>query len=92
MNAQEIENLIINNGGVEKLVDGELDEIIPAYEIVDKKGDREGGGEYSMKVFHFKEANVFLKVTGFYSSYHGTDWNEEIEEVKPVEKTVTVYE
>ena len=30
--------------------------------------------------------------TGYYSSYNGTDWNNDFEEVKPVQKTITVYE
>ena len=55
-------------------------------------GDKEGGGEYSEKVFYFEKHNVYLKVTGFYSSYNGTDWNNDWTEVFPKEKLITVYE
>lgn len=61
-------------------------------EVVDEKGDCEGGGDYSMKVFHFKDHNCFIKVTGFYSSYNGTDWDSDWKEVAPKEKLITVYE
>jgi hypothetical protein len=60
--------------------------------IVDECGDREGGGDYSMVVRHFKDYGVYIRQTGFYSSYNGTDWNNDFTEVKPTEKTITVYE
>lgn len=60
--------------------------------IVDEEGDTEGGGEYSMVVRHFKNLDVYVKQTGFYSSYNGTDWNDDFTIVKPVEKTITVFE
>jgi len=61
-------------------------------EIVASQGDCEGGGEYAMNVFYFKKYDVYLQITGFYSSYHGTDWDKAIIEVKPQQRTVTVYE
>lgn len=60
--------------------------------IVAEEGDYEGGGEYSMVVRHFKDLDVYVMQTGFYSSYNGTDWNDDFTIVKPVEKTITVYE
>lgn len=60
--------------------------------IIHSEGDREGGGDYSCVVRHFEDHNVYIQVTGYYSSYNGTDWDSEFSEVKPVERTVTFYE
>lgn len=60
--------------------------------IVDGKGDTEGGGDYSMVVRHFKNLDVYIRQTGFYSSYNGTDWNNDFTIVNPVQKTITVFE
>ena len=40
----------------------------------------------------FKNLDIYVKQTGFYSSYNGTDWNDDFTIVKPVEKTITVFE
>lgn len=62
-------------------------------EIEQYGGEGQGDTWYSIK--HFVDHNIFIKVSGFYSSYNGTDfydgWNE-CSEVKPQQKTVTVYE
>lgn len=61
---------------------------------VDQYGG-EGEGENWWSVKHFVDHNVFIKVSGFYQSYNGTEFYngwEECSEVKPVEKVVTVYE
>lgn len=60
--------------------------------IVDEKGDCEGGGDFSMVVRYFENFGIYIRETGYYSSYNGTDWNNDFEEVKPVQKTITVYE
>jgi hypothetical protein len=60
--------------------------------IVDEEGDTEGGGDFSMVVRHFKDLDVYVRQTGFYSSYNGTDWYNDFTIVKPVEKTITVFE
>lgn len=53
----------------------------------------EGQGETWYTIKHFVDHDVYIRTDGFYSSYNGTDfydgWGEE---VKPVQKTVTVYE
>lgn len=54
-------------------------------------GEGKGNEWYSIKFF--KDHNVYIRTDGFYSSYHGTDFVDGYgEEVKPVEKTVTVFE
>lgn len=60
--------------------------------IVHEEGDCEGGGDYSCVVRYFEEHDVYIQVTGFYSSYEGTEWDGEFEQVFPKEKTITVYE
>lgn len=55
----------------------------------------EGEGERWHSVKHFVDHDVYIKVTGHYSSYNGTDfWDEwdACREVKPQEKTITVYQ
>ena len=59
--------------------------------IVHEEGDCEGGGDHSEVVRHFTDHNVYIQVTGYYSSYNGTDWDGNFTEVSPKEKTITVY-
>ena len=59
------------------------------FNLVYAEGGGEGDGDYAERVFQHE--NVFVKITGYYSSYEGTDWDE-ISEVQPKQKTVTVYE
>lgn len=42
-------------------------------------------------VLYFKEHDIYVKVSGYYSSYNGTEWST-LREVKPKEKTIIVYE
>ena len=59
---------------------------------VSAKGGYEGGGEDAERVVHFVDHNIYIMETGFYSSYNGTDWEGDFTEVKPAQKTITVYE
>jgi len=56
----------------------------------------EGEGDYWESVKYFPDDNVYIKVKGYYSSYEGIEFDGKYEdccsEVKPVEKTITVYE
>lgn len=55
----------------------------------------EGQGDHQhmvFKVLDFAGGARFFKKTGYYSSFDGGEWDGDFEEVKPVEKTVTVYE
>jgi hypothetical protein len=65
--------------------------IVGEVEIVHEEGDTEGGGDHSEVVVHFKDHNIFLRATGFYSSYNGTEWDSDLTEVEPYEKMVTFY-
>lgn len=54
----------------------------------------EGMGDNWWSIIHFKDHDVYLKVHGHYASYHGVDFYgwDDVREVRPQEKTVTVYE
>lgn len=68
-------------------------EVFGKSELVEEEGGYEGAGEYVSRVRHFIDHNVYIRIEGFYSSYNGTDWDgHEYEEVKPAQKTITVYE
>lgn len=62
--------------------------------VVDEEGGYEGGGDYAEKVFEFKcngDPIAYVRVTGFYSSYEGTDWGDNWEFVVPREVMVIQY-
>lgn len=43
------------------------------------------------RIVYFPGFNIYVKFTGHYSSYSGTEWHELFDEVKPETKTETVY-
>ena len=60
-------------------------------EVEQRGGEGQGDRWYTIK--YFKDHDVYIKTKGFYSSYNGTDFYYGFgEEVKPTQKTVTVYE
>jgi hypothetical protein len=64
-------------------------------EVVESEGGYEGGGESASRVFAIVNSRDdrlgYFKITGFYSSYNGTEWDDEIEVVYPHEVLVTQY-
>lgn len=55
--------------------------------------DREGGDYDTMvTVQHFKDHNVYISLSGYYSSQEGTTWDGDFKQVFPKQKTITVYE
>jgi hypothetical protein len=53
----------------------------------------EGEGDRWWTVKHFVDHDVYIKTRGYYSSYNGTDFYYGLgTEVKPTEKTITVFE
>lgn len=63
-------------------------------EEVDSYGGEDCGSTY-YSIKHFKDHDVYIKVSGWYQSHYGTDfgdWEEACQEVKPKVKQVTVYE
>ncbi len=61
------------------------------YQLVHSVGGGEGEGDMVQRIFYFEQWNTYLAFTGYYSSYHGTDWSNYIGIVKPVDRIVTVY-
>jgi hypothetical protein len=67
---------------------------LPSWEEVDQVGGEDEGSHWH-SVKYFKDHDVYIKVTGWYSSYNGTDfedWDEACSEVRPQEKVITVWE
>ena len=62
-------------------------------EIVDSDATHENEDSMCYQVYHFKEHGVYIKWSGFYSSYDGVDWDYEYPlEVVPKLITKTIYE
>ena len=61
-------------------------------EVIEAVGNHEGAGEHAHTVRYFKKHDVYIKIEGFYSSYHGCDWSEDYIIVRPAKKTITVFE
>lgn len=63
------------------------------FDLVDEHGgEDEGSNWYNIR--YFPDHDIYVKVQGYYQSYNGTsfdDWGD-VTEVRPVEKTITVYE
>lgn len=81
-----VENFAYEDYDSKELGLGEIEEI--------HQQGGEGEGSHWESVKYFKDHNIYIKVTGFYSSYNGTDFDgwSDCSEVKPIEKTITVYE
>lgn len=56
-------------------------------------GEEQGSDWYSVQ--HFIDHDIYIKVSGYYSSYEGTDFSDgwdSCEQVTPQQRTITVYE
>src|ERR1035437_10599719 len=95
MNYQELKTKIeevIENTSLDEFVNEDFDKnLLPSFTIVHTEGDCEGGGEYSEKVFRFTEDNLYVKFTGFYTSYEGTDWDGDFNQVFRFQKFIQSY-
>ena len=62
-------------------------------EEVEQEGGMDEGSNWT-SVKHFKDHDVYICVSGFYSSGNGTDFDGwfDCTEVRPTQKTITVYE
>lgn len=101
MNFQEIKELIeqlkekeietdYDDTFMEKLMYNDAPSDFPPYTIVYIKGGGEGEGESVVRVLKF-ENDIYIKFTGYYYSYDGTTWDDEITQVYPAQETITVY-
>lgn len=82
-NMHEVEDML--GYDTQKLNLGEIEEVA-------SRGG-EGEGEDYHHVWHFKDHDVYLMLSGWYQSYHGTDYDgwDSVSQVFPKKKTVTVY-
>lgn len=93
MNFQELSE-IIKDLGVSSVAREDFNKEDLDMELVHSQGGYEGDGEYAERVFEHDNGGekIYIKITGFYSSYNGTDWDSDFEQVQPKQKTITVYE
>jgi hypothetical protein len=73
--------------------DKDIPDIGKMTEIAQEGGEGQGETWYSVK--YFPDHDVYIRIDGFYSSYHGATFDngwDECYEVRPKEKTITVYE
>lgn len=62
--------------------------------VVHSTGGEDEGSNWT-HTYHFTDHDVYLKVRGYYQSHYGIDFDDGwdcVTEVRPVEKTITVYE
>lgn len=62
--------------------------------LIDSEGGIEGGGEYAHRIWTVNEGSKILshiRVTGYYSSWEGTDWSGDWTFVYPRETIVIKY-
>lgn len=94
MTAQEILAKLQESGiSVERFAYGDFDspEGVGEWTEVYQYGG-EGEGDHWESVKHFTDHDVYIRTTGYYQSYCGTDFYDGYgTEVKPQQKTVTVY-
>lgn len=61
--------------------------------IVHNEGGVDAGSNYVV-VFHFPKINMYIRISGYYSSYDGTDydtWDSAVDQVYPKPKVVMTY-
>jgi hypothetical protein len=74
-----------------KKYDAFIADVGPVATVARKGGTGQGEEWYS--VAYFEEHDVYIKVDAFYTSYSGADFDDaEFKEVRPQQKTITVYE
>lgn len=69
--------------------DLENGELLKDYYQVDGYGGEGQGDNYYM-VYHFPNADIFIKFYGWYASYHGAEYSD-MYLVEPKEVTITEY-
>lgn len=94
MNFEEIiKNLKATKQDISDFAYGDFPVELGVSKKVFSKGGEDEGSSWE-RVYQFIDHNVFISFSGFYSSYNGVDFDgwENVNEVTPQEKTITVYE
>jgi len=71
----------------------EINQLPDWEEVAQYGGEGKGNTWYSVK--YFPDLNIYIKVNGYYQSYNGTEFYEgwdSCSQVRPTQKTITVYE
>jgi len=95
MTGQEIIDELKNEVSIDDFAYGDIqsfESIGECKEVFQQGGSGEGDHWESVK--YFPDHDVYIRVTGWYSSYGGTSfngWEDSVKEVKPQETTITVY-
>lgn len=63
----------------------------PSFTEVDSSGAYDGDGESVKRILFFEEFDIYVQVSGYYSSFSGYRWNSNVIEVFPKQKMVTFY-
>jgi len=72
---------------------GTLETSLGTVQEVEQVGGGEGDGEHTHVVLKTEATGQFFRINGYYYSYDGTTWDDSrLFEVRPVTKTVVVYE
>lgn len=74
--------------------DGAEENVAGPNKCVHSTGGEDEGSHWT-RTYYFTDHDVYLKVTGYYQSHYGTDFDggwDCVKEVKPKEKTITIYE
>ncbi len=95
LTASKILDIVEANISVDDFAYGDFDSEelgLGEFEEVDHTGGEDEGSRWSSTKY-FKEHNVYIKTTGFYQSYVGTEfYNGYGREVSPKQVMVTIYE
>lgn len=71
----------------------EIDGVGSVEEVDQYGGEGQGDTWYSVK--YFPDHDVYIRIDGWHQSYEGTEfggWGDACSEVRPQQKTITVYE
>ena len=94
MDFKEIVNFLKNiNQDVDEFAYGDFPKELGEIKEVYSQGGSDRGSDWE-RVYHFINHDVFISFSGYYSSYNGVDFDgwDDVNEVRPKEKTITVYE
>lgn len=97
MTYEEILSTLKANSSVSNFAHGDVDWKdlgLGSVEKIASHGGEDQGSDW-WRVYYFQDHDIYIKASGYYSSYNGTDfegWGDAVEQVKPTKREVTFYE
>lgn len=86
---------IINEHGIDNIAEADIKISAYSFKLMESVGGHEGGGDFVKRVIQIKmngdKNAVFVKFTGSYASYCGTEYDEDFTFVEPREVKVIQY-